>query len=269
MEIFKIDFLSIRFVDFIDILLVAVLLYAVYKIIKGSIALNIFFGFLLLYGLYLFVKALDMNLLTTILGGFIEVGVIALLIVFQQEIRRFLLLLGRKRIWVTQNPILKNIVNFRQKTKKEASLVYQELAKAVKKLSTTRTGALIVLSRSSELRFYNNTGIPIDAIVSAKLIETIFNKTSPLHDGAIIIVDDRVVSASCILPVSENQSLPPEFGLRHRSALGISEQTDAMAIVVSEETGRISFISRGELSKDYSKTTELAEAIRDAYMSYS
>jgi len=264
-KLFDIGFLSLSLLDFIDITLVAFLIYGLFKIVKGSIGFNIFIGFLSIYIVWFIVRALNMRLLSTILYQFISVGTIALLIVFQQEIRRFLLLLGKNRVVFTDHKSYKALLPWNWRNAYASEINFDELAIACKLLSKSMTGALIVLARSSELKFFASTGIHIDGDMSAKLLESIFKKNSPMHDGAVIMVKNKIRAASCILPVSESQNLPPEFGLRHRSALGIAEQTDALAIVVSEETGRISLASKGEISEDLSKDEDLSKRLFQEY----
>ena len=230
-------FIDFRILDAIDILLVAFLLYQLYRLIKGTVAINIFLGVASIYLIWKLVEALQMELLTEILGQFIGVGVIALVIVFQQEIRKFLLLLGstnftRRRKFFKQLKILR--------TDSESELDLDSIVEASNHLAETRTGALIVIERKSRLGSYVDTGTYMNAHVSTGLLESIFNKYSPLHDGAVIINKDKLMAAGCILPVTERTSIPSRFGLRHRAALGISEKTDALTIIVSEETGGIS-----------------------------
>ncbi len=240
---FKIGFLEVGWVDLIDISLVAVLLYQVYKLIRGSLAVNIFLGILALYLIYLIVRAAQMELLATILGQFMGVGVLAMIILFQPEIRKFLLLIGRTTE-INRDSIFRGITNWHPEPHDDFDV--HELIEAVKSLKATRTGALIVFSRDIELKFYAETGDPIDAKVNKRLLLSIFNKNSPLHDGAIIIYKGRIKAARCVLPVSENDHLPPHFGLRHRSAIGMSETTDTLLLVVSEETGRLILSRNGK-----------------------
>jgi len=239
---FKIGFLEVSWVDFIDIGLVAILLYQVYKLIKGSIAVNIFLGILALYLIYLIVRAAQMELLTTILGQFMGVGVLATIILFQQEIRKFLLVIGRSTEF-NRDTLLKSFTNWRPQQEEDFDI--EEIIEAAKTLKATRTGALIVFSRDSELKFYVETGDPVDSIVSRRILLSIFNKNSPLHDGAIIIHKGKIKAARCVLPVSENDNLPPQFGLRHRSAIGMSESTDTLLLAISEETGRLILARNG------------------------
>lgn len=239
---FKIGFLEVSWVDFFDIGLVAILLYQVYKLIRGSIAVNIFLGILALYLIYLIVRAAQMELLTTILGQFMGVGVLATIILFQQEIRKFLLVIGRSTE-VNRDTLIRSFTNWRPHQEEDFDI--QEIIEAAKSLKATRTGALIVFSRDSELKFYVETGDPVDSVVSRRILLSIFNKNSPLHDGAIIIHKGKIKAARCVLPVSENDHLPPQFGLRHRSAIGMSESTDTLLLAISEETGRLILARNG------------------------
>jgi diadenylate cyclase len=240
--LFKIGFLDVTWVDFIDIALVSVLLYQVYKLIRGSIAVNIFLGILALYLIYLIVRAAQMELLATILGQFMGVGVLAMIILFQPEIRKFLLVIGRSTEF--RDNIFKNLANWRSEYHDDFDV--REVIEAVKTLKGTRTGALIVFSRDTELKFYAETGEPLDAEVTKPLLLSIFNKNSPLHDGAVIIYKGRIKAARCVLPVSENDNLPPHFGMRHRSAIGMSESTDTLVMAISEETGRLILARNGK-----------------------
>ena len=239
---FNIGFLSIGWLNIFDILLVSLLLYQVYKLMKGSVAVRIFGGFLSLYLLYLVVRAAQMELLTSILGTFMEVGVIAAIILFQQEIRKFLLLIG-KSTSLNRDNFYKSLFIWRKAESFQYNIA--PIIDACKAMSGTSTGALIVFSRDSELKFYVDSGDRLDAEISSRLLLSIFNKYSPLHDGAVIIHNGKVSAARCILPVSENDNLPAQYGLRHRAAIGMSETTDTIIIVVSEETGQMSIARNG------------------------
>jgi diadenylate cyclase len=239
---FKIGFLEVSWVDVVDILLVSILLYQVYKLIRGSIAVNIFLGILALYLGYLIVRAAQMELLATILGQFMGVGVIAMIVLFQPEIRKFLLVIGRSTEF--RENFLKTLNNWRQEYHDDFDI--QQIIDACKTLKATKTGALIVFSRDTELKFYAETGDMIDAEVNKRLLLTIFNKTTPLHDGAVIIYKGKIKAARCVLPVSENDHLPPQFGLRHRAAVGMSENTDTLVLAISEETGRLILARNGK-----------------------
>lgn len=239
---FHIGFLEIGWVDILDILLVSVLLYQVYGLIRGSVAFKVFSGFLVLYLFYLIVRAAEMELLTNILGQFMGVGVLAVIILFQQEIRKFLLMVGKTPLF-NDGSLWDNIkAMFRGNGAQRAEIT--SLLEAVKTLSGSNTGALIVLSRNTELKFYVESGDKIDALISKRLLMSIFNKYSPLHDGAVIIYHNRISAARCILPVTERE-VSARFGLRHRAAIGMSEATDTLVIVVSEETGQISTMKNG------------------------
>jgi uncharacterized protein (TIGR00159 family) len=190
---------------------------------------------------------MQMELLSTILGSVLGVGVIALIIVFQQEIRRFLIFLGSR--YMDGNRIsVEKILNLRFESKPQVKI--RSIMKAVMQFSLEKTGALIVIGRQSNLDMYAETGDVLNAETSSRLFVSIFNKTSPLHDGAVIVEDDKVKAARVILPVTEKMDLPPEYGLRHRAGLGISEVTDSLVIIVSEETGQISMAENGILQKN-------------------
>ena len=239
---FEIAFLEVSWVDLIDVSLVAILLYQVYKMIRGSLAVNIFLGILLLYLIYLIVRAAQMELLAKILGQFMGVGVLAMIILFQPEIRKFLLVLGRG------TEFRENIFSAISSGRNNYHDLFDvhQVIEAAKNLKATRTGALIVFSRDTELKFYIETGDPLDAEVTKRLLISIFYKNSPLHDGAIIMYKGRIKAARCVLPVSENDHLPASFGLRHRSAIGMSEITDTLVMAVSEETGRLILARNGK-----------------------
>jgi diadenylate cyclase len=243
---FHIGFLELRLLDMIDILLVSYLFYRLYYLLKGGAAISILSGILFFYLLWLiFAKFLKMELIGSILGQFIGVGVLAIIIVFQQEIRRFLLLIGSNQL-INKSYLFKKFTGGFQKTS-ELGLEIIPILKACTQMSKTRTGAIIVIARSSELKFFSNTGDILDAKISKRLIESIFSKHSPLHDGAIIISENRIRAARCVLPVTDNPDIPARLGMRHRSAIGISEQSDAIVIVVSEETGEISMAKDGQI----------------------
>lgn len=240
--LFKIGFLEVSWVDFVDIALVSVLLYQVYKLIRGSIAVNIFLGILALYLVYLIVRAAQMELLSNILGQFMGVGVLAMIILFQPEIRKFLLVIGRGTEF--RENIFKTIANWRHEYHDDFDI--GEVLEAAKSLKATKTGALIVFSRDTELKFYAQTGDALDAEVNKRLLLSIFNKSSPLHDGAAIIHKGRIKAARCVLPVSENDNIPANYGLRHRAAIGMSENTDTLVMAISEETGRLLLARNGK-----------------------
>jgi len=247
MDLFHIGFLTIRLIDLVDIFIVAFLLYKLYNLLRGGVAINIFIGLLTVYALYwVCVKILNMQLLGTILGQFISLGFIALIIVFQQEVRRFLIVLGTNS-FIARNPFTRQILPWNWQSEKKSPLNISAIVKACRQMAKDKTGAIIILAKSSELKYYSNTGDIMDAEISQRLIENIFFKNSPLHDGAIIIVNNKIKAARCVLPVTENVELPAHLGMRHRAAIGITEQSDALAIVVSEETGEISVAHEGQI----------------------
>ena len=242
-------FIHIRLLDVIDIILVAILLYQLYMLIRGTVAYSITMGIAIIYLFWWAVRALQMELLSSILGSVLGVGVIALIIVFQQEIRRFLIFLGSR--YMDGNRIsFEKILNLRFEAKSQVKI--RSILKAVLQFSQEKTGALIVIRKKSNLDMYAETGDVLNAETSSRLFSSIFNKTSPLHDGAVIVENDKVKAARVILPVTDQQDLPPEYGLRHRAGLGISEVTDSLVVIVSEETGQISLSENGILQKNIS-----------------
>jgi uncharacterized protein (TIGR00159 family) len=235
--------LNFGIIDAIDILLVAILLYYGYKVMKRSRSLNVFFGILIFVIVWLFVsQIIEMKLLGSILDKLVSVGVLALIVLFQEEIRRFLLTLG------SQNHIARflHVLLGKKKRVTERTEILP-LVMACMSMSKQKQGALIVIEGEIALNEVMSTGENIDANINQRLIENIFFKNSPLHDGAMVISKKRIHSAGCILPVSHNMDIPKELGLRHRAAMGISQETDALAIIVSEETGGISIAKGGTL----------------------
>lgn len=243
-ELFVTTFIDIRLTDIIDILLVAFLLYELYNLLKGTAAINIFFGIIAIFLLWRLVSVLQMELLSEILGAFISVGFIALIVVFQPEIRQFLLLIGTPRFMSRTRD---RMGWFRFAMSQPPALDVDPIVTACRKMSANKTGALIVLAKQNELRQYVETGQVLDARVSDELLMNIFFKNSPLHDGAVIIVSNKIKSARCILPVSSNKKISVSLGLRHRAGVGVTEKTDAIAVMVSEETGEIAYAKRGVL----------------------
>ena len=236
-------FISIRIVDIIDIVVVAFIMYQVYYLIKGTVAFNIFLAVLSLYLIYRIVQISNMKMLTDFLGAIIGGGAIALIIVFQQEIRRFLIFLGT-RYFPNRSFSLESFFSKRGHPVRQVKI--DSVYKACVNLSKTKTGALIVISKSSSLQLYSETGDILNANTSSRLIESIFMKDSPLHDGAIIIEKDLIIAARCVLPFTNN-TLPPEYGMRHRAGLGICENTDAFVVIISEERGQISVAENNNL----------------------
>lgn len=236
-------FIEIRFLDLVDILLVATLLYALFRMLRGTVAINIFFGIVSLFLIWKLVDAMQMELLSQILGAFISVGLVALIIIFQPEIRQFLLALGSTTFFNKHGDRFKFLsITLREKHEHDIDPIIV----ACQHMSEQRTGALIVITRLNELSQYVETGSELDAAINSQLIENIFFKNSPLHDGAMIITNNKIRAAGCILPVTKQQ-ISARAGLRHRAAIGITEVSDCLAIVVSEETGKISYAVNGEM----------------------
>ncbi len=233
------EYLNFNFLDFLDIILVAILLYSVYKLIRGTVAINIFLGIAIIYLIWKLTEALKMELLSDILGKFIGGGFIALIIVFQQEIRRFLLMLGSTNFTSKKN-FLKQL-NFLRSEMTESTNV-SAIIDACKDMGKSKTGALIVIKRNNSLDFVKHTGDTMNAEINKPILKSIFFKNSPLHDGAVIIEDNKIVATRVILPNAKEANIPLRFGLRHRAGIGISDKTDALVLVVSEETGEISYI---------------------------
>ena len=239
-------FLHLRILDIVDIILVALLLYQVFMLIRGTVALNIILAVIVIYFFWGLVKLLKMELLSNIIGQVIGVGVIALIIVFQQEIRRFLIMVGAR--YISKNRLRLESM-FRMEMDTRPRLRIKSIVKAVINLSNSKTGALIVIKRKSTLEMYAQAGDILDANTSSRLIISLFNKFSPLHDGAIIIDKEKIYAARVVLPVTDNPDLPPDYGLRHRAAIGIAEVTDSLVIVVSEESGKISLAENSEIRR--------------------
>ncbi|SHO60528.1 diadenylate cyclase CdaA [Algoriphagus zhangzhouensis] len=257
--LFKIGFLDVSIVNMIDIALVSFLLYQVYKLLKGSVAIKIFLGFLSIYLMYLLVRALRMELLSSILGQFMGVGVIAAIIIFAPEIRKFLLMIGRSSLLSDDNAWKDMLFFWRKKDNESFNIT--PIIDASKTLAGSNTGALMVISRSTELKFYAESGDILDAELSKRLLVSIFNKYSPLHDGAVIIHNGKIKAARCILPVTERE-VPAQFGLRHRAGIGMSEATDSIILIVSEETGQISMAKNGKILHNMS-FQEVRETLND------
>ncbi len=244
--LFEIGFLPVSLWDVLDVAIVGYLIYRVYLLLRGSIAFNIFLGIVIIYLLWWLVGILKMDMLSMILSQFVNVGFIIIIIIFQQEVRRFLLMLGNTTLgrrtdvmfrWLTRNLDKKPIneaLNF-------------EIKQALLRMSKEKIGALIVFSHSFELEPILQSGTRLDANISQSLLLSIFQKESPLHDGAVLIGKGKILAASCILPISDSSSLPAKAGLRHRAGLGITERSGATTFIVSEETGAISFAEGGKI----------------------
>ena len=247
-------FIQFRVFDFIDIILVAALFFGLYRLLKGTSAMSIFIGIVAIFLIWQLVKYLQMEMLTAILGAFVSVGFIALIIIFQPEIRRFLFTIGAQ----AQEGKLAQKFYF-LKVRSNVDLNIDALTKACINMSEIKQGALILLTRKNNLDDIVSTGVVVNADISNPLIENIFFKNSPLHDGAMIIRHNRITAARCILPVSNKTNIPGHYGLRHRAAIGVTEVNDCIALVVSEETGTISMVTGGEIRTI--KPLELKEMI--------
>ena len=254
-------FLNDILIPVVDIILVGIMLYYAYKLVRGTAAINIFLGFVIIYIIWWLTELVNMPILSNILGGFISVGVIALIVVFQQEIRKFLLLLGSSNFTNNKSIIKKFNLLFRI-SKKQTPMNIDELINACEVFKKNKTGALFIIERNNSLDFVRSSGDQLNLEISSPIIESIFFKNSPLHDGAVIIEGNFITGARIILPVSENENIDSRLGLRHRAAFGITEKTDALAIVVSEEKGKISFIINGEIKafKDVQNLKSMIEA---------
>ena len=243
-------FITIRFLDFIDILLVTLLLYQLYRLLKGTVAFNIIIGLFSLYLLWLIVKLLNMELIGSIMGQFIGVGVLALIIVFHPEIRKFLVFVGTH---YTVNRVLgldKLLGTSKKRTINQEQI--DIMVDACVSMAKSHTGALLVITNTLELNDQVNSGERLNAKISSSLIRTIFFKNSPLHDGAVIIRGNRIAAAGCILPLTQKE-IDKSMGLRHRAAIGITENSDAVCVIVSEEKGTISFAKDGEIVRRLTK----------------
>ncbi len=237
LELFRIGFLKVTVLDILDIIVISYILYKVYCFIRGSRAAQMFVGLVLILIVSLLTRLFDMKGMIWIFDNLKTVWLIAFVIIFQPELRRMLIFLGQSRI-------------IRYFIKVASSRAFEEIIKSVMELSKKQYGALIVLTRDMGVKTITETGIPIQAEVSAPLIVSIFNPRSLLHDGAIVIQNDIIVAAKCILPLSQSPNIDSHLGTRHRAALGLSEESDAVIVVVSEETGKISIAMGGELKQD-------------------
>lgn len=246
-------FIEIRFIDVVDIALCAYIMYAVFKLIRGTVALSIFVSIVGFLILWFVVRALKMSMMSGIMDSFVSIGLLALIIIFQQEVRRFLVMVGSRYDILRRLGLVNSVSDH-----KTEELFLSSIVKSCENMSRSKTGALIVITRAVALKDVISTGDEINAEFSQQLIETVFFKNTPLHDGAMIVNKQKILAAACILPVSHNMDIPKHFGLRHRSALGITEASDAVAVVVSEETGNITLFDRGVYVK-MSSSIELGE----------
>ena len=244
---------GIRILDVVDILIVGYLFYVIYKLLKGTIAFNIFIGVVLFYAIGTAVSFLDMKLLGIVLGPFLVSGVLILIIIFQPEVRQFLLMLGNNTLKGRSTFLDRLIGQHEERLNELEEQNVDEMYSAIEYLAANKIGALIILSENESVPIWNNSGTLIDSALNGRLIISIFQKESPLHDGALIIVKDRIFKCEVILPVSDSMRLPKELGLRHRAAIGVSENTNSATFMVSEETGEVSYAYQGNYKLDINR----------------
>lgn len=252
---------NIGIIDIIDLALVSFLVYQFYKLIKGTAALNIFFGILSIYIFYLLTKYFELRLLSGLLEQFFNFGILIMVIVFQQEIRRFLLVIGKSGVGDLPTQ-LKRFLKIRS-NEASLSLKWIELEKAIMHMSASKTGALIILSDKNDVKSFEGTGVKLNAELTSELLENIFFKNSPLHDGAVYVLGTKLKEAKIVLPLSDSADLPSDAGMRHRAALGASELFDVFVIVVSEQTGNISYAYKDRLVRNVN-----IELLRKRYKEY-
>ncbi|GGW27633.1 membrane protein [Arenibacter certesii] len=260
LELDFLNFLDFNITDIIDIFLVAILLYYVYKLVRRTVAINIFIGIVIVWAFWKLTDVLGMTMISSMVGGFMQVGLIALIIVFQQEIRKFLLMVGSTNLASKRNFFKR--FSFMREDGLTIGTNVDAIISACEKMSSTKTGALLVIERNNSLDFVKSTGDKMNIEITQPIIESIFFKNSPLHDGATVIQDNYIVATRAILPVSNERTIPLRFGLRHRAAVGITEKTDSLALVVSEETGLVSYIKNGEFIL-FNNLDELASIIKE------
>jgi diadenylate cyclase len=240
---------QIGLINIVDLVLVIFICFQLFKLLKGSLAFNILIGLLTIYIFWLIVRYFQMPLMSDFLGEFAKVGIIAVLIVFQQEIRKFLLVIGNNSI-LGEKKSWWNIFPWKWKIQQTFQTPFDEILEACRDLASQRAGAIIVFPITSEMKFIASSGEALESLISKRLLLSIFNKYSPLHDGAVIISNGRIKAANCVLPVSENPNYINKYGLRHLAAIGITEQTDAICLVVSEEQGTISYVKEGHVESN-------------------
>jgi len=245
----SLGFLHMSWIDLLDILMVAVIIYFVFRWIRGSSAINIFIAVIIVLLIKVVVSALGMRMMNTLLGTIIDVGAVALIVIFQPEVRRFLNNVGRRAGNTLGGKSLFARLFSGKLSHAVSNPSVNEIGLAVDEMSEQKTGALIVIRHQNSLEDIIDTGDVIDAHISSRLIMNIFFKNSPLHDGAMIISGDRIVAARCTLPITDRTDLPARYGMRHKAAVGLSEQSDADVIVVSEETGQVSFVRAGVVKR--------------------
>ena len=256
--IFTIFNYDISIMDIIDISLVGYLLYRLYRLARGTAAINIFFGLVAVYLVYLILRILGMRFITQIIGGFISVTFIIIVILFQQEIRKYLNQLGKGKI-VKNNQVLKFF-----NSDNSESLNVEEILRSCYFFSKNKTGAIIVLTQKDDLHYITESSVKIESYISFPLLQSIFQKNSPLHDGAVVIRNNKLIAARCVLPISDGNNCPAELGMRHRAGVGISEHSDAITIIVSEQNGNVSYTYEGKIYVNIEKK-ELANYLNKMF----
>ena len=241
-------FLQLSFTDILDILLLGLIIYVAFRWIKGTSAMSIFIAIISLYVVRVLVSAFNMRLMNALMETVLDVGVIALIVIFQPEIRKFLIRVGNRWMKSTKGQKILDRLFKGGKTSNSGGETVNEISEACRHMSEDKTGALIVIAHNAPLEDIISTGDKIDAAIHRRLIMNLFFKNSPLHDGALVIMGGRIAAARCTLPITERINIPAHFGMRHKAAIGITEETDADAIIVSEETGRISFAKQGRVT---------------------
>ena len=247
LEIF--GFLQLSLTDILDIMLLAIIIYVAFRWIRGTSAMSIFIAIISLYVIRVLVSAFNMRLMNALMETVLDVGVIALIVIFQPEIRKFLIRIGNRYMHSARGQRIFEKVFGKNKSKSASSEAANEITEACRRMSESKTGALIVIAHQIPLDEIISTGDNIDAAIHRRLLMNLFFKNSPLHDGAVVISGERIVAARCTLPITERTNIPASYGMRHKAAIGITEETDAEAVTVSEETGNISFVKGGQVTK--------------------
>lgn len=243
-------FLQLSLSDVMDILLLAMIIFVVFRWIRGSSAMSIFLAIISLFVIKVLVSAFNMRMMNAIMDTVLNVGAIALIVIFQPEIRKFLIQLGNRYMSSAKGRnIINKILGKDRRKNLGGGEAANEITEACRRMSEDKTGALIVIAQANPLDEIISTGDKIDAAIHRRLIMNLFFKNSPLHDGALVIVGDRIAAARCTLPITERTDIPAHYGMRHKAAIGITEVTDADVVVVSEETGHISFVKGGKVTK--------------------
>lgn len=254
-------FIKMTIFDVVDILMVAIIMYYIYKLIRGTQATSILAGILVIYVSWILARAFNMELMSGILGSVVSVGLIALIIIFQSEIRKFLQTLGSKSQQNGPLAALNKLINSSKDKHENIDAIIDPIVRACGDMSASLTGALIVIKQDGSLDDVVATGVELDANITTSLIKNVFFKNSPLHDGAMVVGGGRIVAAKCVLP-STRSEVPLSFGMRHRAAMGLCEESDAIVVVVSEETGSISVAQNGKIKRGLSEIELRAELMR-------